>query len=134
MLSKEEKTGLVVAPLAGVAVFAVYLIILFTVIPLGRAAFLKLLLLSVPFAYAGTLIVGIPIILALKKSDDLSLIRLVVAGGFAGAFIHPFSVGLIARDGMEFNIISVYLGAIEGLAVAITYGIVSKVKVRDAAT
>lgn len=134
MFSKEEKKGLFVAPLAGVVVFSVYLIFLFIEFPLGIAPFLIFVLISIPLSYAGMIIVGIPVILALRKSQDLTLIRLAIAGGFAGAFVHPIAAGLIMGEGLDFNYFTLLVGISEGMVVAVTYGVIAKVKLRDVAT
>ena len=129
-LSEREIAGALIAPLTAVFIF----VVLIASFGLGAKELSKIAVYAILFSYAGMFFAGIPIVLGLKKTDDLRLVPLSLLGGVAGLFIYPFSLYVYTKGEPSLDAGTMIFGFLEGMIVAITYGIIAKIKIRGTAS
>ncbi|MCU7853424.1 MAG: hypothetical protein KZQ80_14570 [Candidatus Thiodiazotropha sp. (ex Monitilora ramsayi)] len=130
-----EMKGVIIAPLAGVAAFAIFLFAMSIFSPNYGDLNLALVLHSIFCSYAGMIFVGIPIIIVLKKSDDFTLLNLAICGGVAGILVlHLYIYIVVTGQEVNVNQMGIIVGFLLGLIVAITYGAIAKINTRGSGT
>ena len=129
-LSKREITGAFIAPLTAIIIF----IALIWSFGLGAKELGKIAIYATLFSYVGMFFVGIPIVLGLKKPEDLRLVPLALLGGVAGLFIYSFSLYVYTKGESSLSAGTMIFGFLEGMIVAITYGVIAKIKIRGIAS
>jgi len=87
---------------------------------------------SVIFSYLGMLVLGLPVIIFLKKFGRYSLGWVFVAGAVCGAivwfvFLGLFSGSLYSESGVSY--LSVVAGAVLGAMVSLTYSLIAGIGV-----
>jgi hypothetical protein len=76
-------------------------------------------------AYAGMFLLGLPIILVLRMTHNLTLARLGASGGLSGLFAYPFSLFLVSEGAVGADGTNMALGFIMGAVVALTYSVIA---------
>ncbi|WP_227818274.1 hypothetical protein [Nitrogeniibacter aestuarii] len=94
---------------------------------------------AVPVSYLATLLVGLPLTRLLKKKNRLNLQFLVAGGTLMGTMVfYIFSVflGLLLTSSpvLEFSTYAALFGAVLGLLVSLTFGLVAGITWRSSGT
>lgn len=83
------------------------------------------------FGYLGLLLAGIPILMALRRLQQLNLIALTIAGAIAGVVVFQFSLfvlALLLESTGGYDLLTVVYGALAGASVACCFGLIAGVE------
>jgi hypothetical protein len=84
---------------------------------------------SVIGAYAGSFLVGLPVVYVLTRFGVLSLLSLSLSGGAGGVLVYYFFstfIGVVFDPSAEFGLIKGAWGASLGAGVALVFGLIAR--------
>lgn len=98
--------------------------------PAGENVAMMLLVFSIGFSYIPTLLLGLPLVSYLRKTQRLNLVNVVAVGAIGGmiafyVFGLVFSAMLVSSKGITPAISDLVWGAIFGVSVAVPFSLIA---------
>lgn len=131
MTGTRTSVAVMLAPLTGPLLFAVFIVVVGTVggDPLGTLDLLNVTLVAAIYSYAGSLLIGLPLALLLQRAGKLQIIWIGLAGGFlCGVFVylvHSFLTPDPAWDSVFRLIVYIVLFGPLGGATGLSFGLLA---------